>query len=71
MPITPGWDLIRISQELEDYDMVNMIAAGIAKNGYTGEGIRSFVANLKDFKSIGGGLVSMDPDGQSIVSVEL
>jgi ABC-type branched-subunit amino acid transport system substrate-binding protein len=56
---------------LEDYDMVNMIAAAIRKNGYDGEGIRSFVAYLKDFKSIGGGLVSMDPDGQSIVSVGL
>jgi branched-chain amino acid transport system substrate-binding protein len=56
---------------LEDYDMVNMIAAGIRKNGYDGEGIRSFVANLKDFKSIGGGLISMDPDGQSIVPVGL
>jgi branched-chain amino acid transport system substrate-binding protein len=56
---------------LEVYDMVNMIAEAIGKNGYEGEGIRSYVAGLKDFKSIGGGLVSMDPDGQSIVPVAL
>jgi branched-chain amino acid transport system substrate-binding protein len=56
---------------LETYDMVNMIAAAIRKNGYDGEGIRSFIAEIKDFKSIGGGTFSMDPDGQSIVPVAL
>jgi len=50
---------------LEVYDMINMVAGGIKANGYDGEGIRKYVANLKDFKSIGGGLVSMDADGQT------
>ena len=50
---------------LEVYDMINMVAAGIKANGYDGEGIRKYVASLKDFKSIGGGLVSMDADGQT------
>jgi branched-chain amino acid transport system substrate-binding protein len=56
---------------LEVYDMVNMIAAGISTNGYEGEGIRKFLQEIKDFKSIGGGTFSMDPDGQSIVPVAL
>ena len=56
---------------LEVYDMVNMIAAGIRQNGYDGEGIRRSLAEIKDFKSIGGGTFSMDPDGQSIVPVAL
>jgi branched-chain amino acid transport system substrate-binding protein len=56
---------------LEVYDMVNMIAAAIGKNGYDGEGIRNFLRDIKDFKSIGGGSFSMDPDGQSIVPVAL
>ena len=56
---------------IEIYDMVNMIAEGIRKNGYNGEGIRSVIAGLKDFKSIGGGTFSMDPDGQSILPVAL
>lgn len=50
---------------LEVYDMINMVAGGIKANGYDGEGIRKYVATLKDFKSIGGGLVSMDADGQT------
>ena len=50
---------------LEVYDMINMVAAGIKANGYDGEGIRKHIASLKDFKSIGGGLVSMDADGQT------
>ena len=50
---------------LEVYDMINMVAAGIKANGYDGEGIRKYVASLKDFKSIGGGLVSMEADGQT------
>jgi branched-chain amino acid transport system substrate-binding protein len=56
---------------LEVYDMVNMIAAAIRANGYGGEAIRSYVASLKNFKSIGGGLIDMDPDGQTIVPVAL
>ena len=50
---------------LEVYDMINMVAGGIKANGYDGEGIRKYVATLKDFKSVGGGLVSMDADGQT------
>ena len=50
---------------LEVYDMINMVAQGIKANGYDGEGIRKYVAGLKDFRSIGGGLVSMDADGQT------
>jgi branched-chain amino acid transport system substrate-binding protein len=56
---------------IEIYDMVNMIAEGIRKNGYDGEGIRSVIAGLKDFKSIGGGTFSIDPDGQAILPVAL
>jgi branched-chain amino acid transport system substrate-binding protein len=56
---------------LEVYDMVNMIAAAIGKNGYDGDGIRNFLRDIKDFKSIGGGTFSMDADGQSIVPVAL
>jgi branched-chain amino acid transport system substrate-binding protein len=56
---------------IEIYDMVNMVAEGIRKNGYDGEGIRSYVAGLKDFKSIGGGTFGMDPDGQSVLPVAL
>jgi hypothetical protein len=48
-----------------------MIAEGIRKNGYDGEGIRKYIAGLKDFKSIGGGTISMDPDGQAILPVAL
>ena len=50
---------------LEVYDMINMVAAGIKANGYDGEGIRKHIASLKDFRSVGGGLVSMDADGQT------
>jgi len=50
---------------LEVYDMINMVAAGIKANGYDGEGIRKHIAGLKDFRSVGGGLVSMDADGQT------
>jgi branched-chain amino acid transport system substrate-binding protein len=56
---------------VEVYDMINMIAAAIRNKGYNGEAIRSYVASLKDFKSIGGGLIDMDPDGQTIVPVAL
>jgi branched-chain amino acid transport system substrate-binding protein len=51
---------------LEVYDMINMVAGGIKANGYTGEGIRKHIAELKDFKSIGGGLVTMDSEGQTL-----
>jgi ABC-type branched-subunit amino acid transport system substrate-binding protein len=56
---------------IEIYDMVNTIAEGIRKNGYDGEGVRSVIAGLKDFKSIGGGTLSIDPDGQAILPVAL
>lgn len=56
---------------LEVYDMVFMIAEAIKKYGYTGEGIRKGLAEVKDFRSIGGGLVGMDKDGQSVVPVAL
>lgn len=56
---------------LEVYDMVFMIAEAIKKHGYTGDGIRKGLSEIKDFRSIGGGLVSMDKDRQSIVPVAL
>jgi branched-chain amino acid transport system substrate-binding protein len=56
---------------VEDYDMIFMIADAIKKNGYTPDGIRQALAGLKDFHSIGGGVVSMDPDRQAQVSVAL
>jgi hypothetical protein len=42
-----------------------MIAEGIRKNSYDGEGIRTYIVGLKDFISIGG-TFNMVPDGQSI-----
>lgn len=54
---------------LEVYDMVFMIAEGIRKHGYSGDGIRRGLTEIKDFKSIGGGLVSMGADRQSLVPV--
>jgi branched-chain amino acid transport system substrate-binding protein len=56
---------------LEGYDMVNMIVEAIKKYGYNGDGIRKGLTEIKDFKSIGGGLVTMDKDRQSIVPVAL
>jgi len=56
---------------LEVYDMVFMIAEAIRKYGYGGDGIRRGLTEIKDFKSIGGGLVSMDKDRQSVVAVGL
>ena len=40
-PIVPNLASILISRSIEIYDMVNMVAEGIRKNGYDGEGIRS------------------------------
>ncbi len=56
---------------LEVYDMVFMIAEAIGKYGYSGDGIRRGLTEIKDFRSIGGGLVSMDKDRQSIVAIAL
>jgi ABC-type branched-subunit amino acid transport system substrate-binding protein len=56
---------------LEVYDMVFMIADAIKKHGYNGDGIRKGLSEIKDFRSIGGGLVSMDKDRQSMVAVAL
>lgn len=56
---------------LEVYDLVNMATQAIGKYGYTGDGIRRGMTEIKDFKSIGGGLVSMDKDRQSVVAVGL
>lgn len=56
---------------LEVYDMVFMIAQAIGKYGYNGDGIRRGLTEIKDFRSIGGGLVSMDKDRQSIVAIAL
>ena len=56
---------------LEVYDMVFMIAEAIRKYGYNGDGIRRGLTEIKDFRSIGGGLVSMDKDRQSIVAIAL
>ncbi len=56
---------------LEVYDMVFMIAAAIKQHGYSGDGIRRGLTEIKDFRSIGGGLVSMGKDRQSLVPVAL
>ena len=56
---------------LEVYDMVFMIAEAIGKYGYSGDGIRRGLTEIKGFRSIGGGLVSMDKDRQSIVAIAL
>ena len=51
------------------YDMVFMLADAIKRNGYTGDGIRQGLGTIKDFKSIGGGIVQMGADRQSVVAV--
>jgi branched-chain amino acid transport system substrate-binding protein len=56
---------------LEAYDMVFMIAEAIKKYGYSGDAIRRGLSEIKDFRSIGGGLVSMDKTGQTSVAVGL
>jgi branched-chain amino acid transport system substrate-binding protein len=56
---------------LEVYDSVFMIAEAIKKYGYSGDGIRRGLAELTNFRSIGGGLVSMGKDRQSLVPVAL
>jgi branched-chain amino acid transport system substrate-binding protein len=56
---------------VEIYDMVRIIAEAIRKTSYDGEAIRKHIAELKDFKSIGGGTIAMDPDGQAILPVAL
>jgi branched-chain amino acid transport system substrate-binding protein len=56
---------------LEVYDMLFMIAEAIKRHGYSGEGIRKGLSEIQGFRSIGGGLVSMDKDGQSVVPVAL
>jgi len=56
---------------LEVYDMVGMIAEAIKTHGYSGDGIRKGLTEIKNFQSIGGGLVSMDADRQSEVAVGL
>ena len=55
---------------LEAYDMVFMVAEAIRKYGYSGDAIRRGLNEIKDFRSIGGGLVSMQ-DRQSIVAIGL
>jgi hypothetical protein len=47
-----------------------MVADAIKKNGYTGDGIRRGIAGLKDFKSIGGGVVAIE-ERQSLLPVAL
>jgi branched-chain amino acid transport system substrate-binding protein len=54
---------------LEIYDMIYMIAEAIGKHGYTGDGIRQGLTEIKNFKSIGGGIVSMAEDRQSDVPI--
>ena len=56
---------------VEVYDMIFMIADAIKQHGYTPDGIRQGLVELKNFHSIGGGVVSMDADRQSKVSVAL
>lgn len=56
---------------LEAYDMIFMIVQAIKQYGYSGDGIRRSLAELKDFRSIGGGLVTMGKDRQTLVSVGL
>lgn len=46
----------------EVYDMVHILAAGIAKVGYDGPKLRDYLATLKDFPTVFGGTVSMEAD---------
>lgn len=46
----------------EVWDMVHILAAGIAKVGYDGPKLRDYLATLKDFPTVFGGTVSMQAD---------
>jgi len=56
---------------LEVYDIIHMIAQAIKANGYNGDAIRRGLTEIKDFRSIGGVLVTMGKDRQSIVPIAL
>jgi ABC-type branched-subunit amino acid transport system substrate-binding protein len=52
----------------EQYDIIKMFAAAMARGGNTGEGIRNQLAVLKGVPSLFGGQIVMDPDHYSIPS---
>lgn len=52
---------------LQWYDIVQMTAEAIRKQGYTSEGIRKGMVAIKDFPLVGGGKASMDETRQSKV----
>ena len=56
---------------LEVYDIIHMMAQAIKANGYSGDGIRRGLTEIKDFHSIGGGVVTMGANRQTVVPVAL
>jgi len=56
---------------LEVYDIIHMMAQAIRTNGYTGDGIRRGLTEIKDFHSIGGGLVTMGKNRETVVPTAL
>jgi branched-chain amino acid transport system substrate-binding protein len=53
-------------QSGENYEIVKMFAAAIAKGGYNGEAIRNQLAALKNVPSVFGGVFSMDATNYSV-----
>jgi branched-chain amino acid transport system substrate-binding protein len=52
----------------EQYDIIKMFAAAIARGSYSGEAIRNQLATLKGVPSLFGGTITMDPEHTSIPS---
>jgi branched-chain amino acid transport system substrate-binding protein len=50
----------------EQYDMIKMFAAAIARSSYNGEAIRNQLATLKGVPSVFGGAISMDSTNYSV-----
>ena len=56
---------------VEAYDQTRMVALAIEQNGFTGDGIRQGLAELKGYQSINGGTVEMGADHQARPDVGL
>jgi branched-chain amino acid transport system substrate-binding protein len=54
----------------ENYEIVKMYAAAIARAGYNGEAIRNALASLKGVPSLFGGTISMDSTNYSVIENE-
>ncbi len=54
----------------EVYDMIQMLAAAMAKGGYNGEAIAKQLAVLKGVPSVFGSTITMDPEHYSVPSTD-